>query len=381
MYDDTKAIFDDLEIPLDPRTKVSTLSVSEMQMVEIAKAVSYNSKILVLDEPTSSLTEKEVAKLFKIIRKLQSRGVGMIYISHKMEEILQISDEVTIMRDGKYVATTPAKELTTDMIIKQMVGRDLTNRFPEKTNTPAEDILEIKDFTAFYQPSLKEVNFSVRKGEVFGIAGLVGAKRTEVLESIFGMRTISSGTVIKMGKEVNNSSTRKAIKNGFALVTEERRQTGIFGMLSINFNSIIANIDHYKNKFGFLDDKNMHEDTKWVIDSMQVKTPSEKTAIQSLSGGNQQKVILGRWLLSKPDILMLDEPTRGIDVGAKYDIYRLIIDLATVGKAVIVVSSEMPELLGITDRIMVMSNGRVAGIVETKNTNQEEIMALSAKYL
>ena len=381
MYDDTKAIFDDLEIPLDPRTKVSTLSVSEMQMVEIAKAVSYNSKILVLDEPTSSLTEKEVAKLFKIIRKLQSRGVGMIYISHKMEEILQISDEVTIMRDGKYVATTPAKELTTDMIIKQMVGRDLTNRFPEKTNVPGENILEIKDFTAFYQPSLKEVNFSVRKGEVFGIAGLVGAKRTEVLESIFGMRTLSSGHVLKMAHEVNNSSTRKAIKNGFALVTEERRQTGIFGMLSINFNSTIANIDNYKNKFGFLDDKKMREDTKWVIDSMQVKTPSEKTAIQSLSGGNQQKVILGRWLLSKPDILMLDEPTRGIDVGAKYDIYRLIIDLATVGKAVIVVSSEMPELLGITDRIMVMSNGRVAGIVETKNTNQEEIMALSAKYL
>ncbi|WP_304353252.1 galactose/methyl galactoside ABC transporter ATP-binding protein MglA [Brachyspira innocens] len=381
MYDDTKAIFDDLEIPLDPRTKVSTLSVSEMQMVEIAKAVSYNSKILVLDEPTSSLTEKEVAKLFKIIKKLQSRGVGMIYISHKMEEILQISDEVTIMRDGKYVATTPAKELTTDMIIKQMVGRDLTNRFPEKTNTPTENILEIKDFTAFYQPSLRDVNFNVRKGEVFGIAGLVGAKRTEVLESIFGMRTLSSGHVIKMDDEVNNSSTRKAIKNGFALVTEERRQTGIFSMLSINFNSTIANIDHYKNKFGFLDNKKMHEDTKWVIDSMQVKTPSEKTAIQSLSGGNQQKVILGRWLLSKPDILMLDEPTRGIDVGAKYDIYRLIIDLATVGKAVIVVSSEMPELLGITDRIMVMSNGRVAGIVETKNTNQEEIMALSAKYL
>ncbi len=243
MYDDTKAIFDDLEIPLDPRTKVSSLSVSEMQMVEIAKAVSYHSKILVLDEPTSSLTEKEVAKLFKIIRKLQSRGVGMVYISHKMEEILQISDEVTIMRDGKYVATTPAKELTTDMIIKQMVGRDLTNRFPEKTNVPGENILSIKDFTAFYQPSLKDVNFNVRKGEVFGIAGLVGAKRTEVLESIFGMRTLYSGNIIKMYQEVINSSTRKAIKNGFALVTEERRQTGIFGMLSINFNSTISNIE------------------------------------------------------------------------------------------------------------------------------------------
>ncbi|WP_281816260.1 galactose/methyl galactoside ABC transporter ATP-binding protein MglA [Brachyspira pilosicoli] len=381
MYNDTKAIFDDLEIPLDPRTKVSTLSVSEMQMVEIAKAVSYNSKILVLDEPTSSLTEKEVAKLFKIIRKLQSRGVGMIYISHKMEEILQISDEVTIMRDGKFVSTTPAKELTTDLIIKQMVGRDLTNRFPPKTNTPGEGILEIQNFTAFYQPSLTDINFSVRKGEIFGIAGLVGAKRTEVLESIFGMRTLSSGKIIKNDKDIKNNTTRKAIKHGFALVTEERRQTGIFGMLSINFNSIIANIDNYKGNFGFLNNKKMREDTKWVIDSMQVKTPSEKTAIQSLSGGNQQKVILGRWLLSAPDILMLDEPTRGIDVGAKYDIYKLIIDLATEGKTIIMVSSEMPELLGITDRIMVMSNGRVAGIVDTASTNQEEIMALSAKYL
>lgn len=381
MFDDTKAIFDDLEIPLNPKTKVNTLSVSEMQMVEIAKAVSYNSKVLVLDEPTSSLTEKEVAKLFKIIRKLQSRGVGMIYISHKMEEILQISDEVTIMRDGKYVATTPSKDLTTDIIIKQMVGRDLTNRFPPKTNTPSEDILAIKDFTAYYQPSLTDVYFNVRKGEIFGIAGLVGAKRTEILESIFGMRTLSSGQIFKRDMIIKNNSTRKAIKHGFALVTEERRQTGIFAMLSINFNSIIANIDNYKGNFGFLNNRKMHEDTMWVIDSMQVKTPSEKTPIQSLSGGNQQKVILGRWLLSAPDILMLDEPTRGIDVGAKYDIYKLIIDLATEGKTIIMVSSEMPELLGITDRIMVMSNGKVAGIVETKDTNQEEIMALSAKYL
>lgn len=201
MYNETKAIFDDLEIPLDPKTKVSTLSVSEMQMVEIAKAVSYHSKILVLDEPTSSLTEKEVTKLFKIIEKLQSRGVGIVYISHKMEEILKISDEVTIMRDGKFISTTRAKELTTDMIIQQMVGRDLTSRFPEKTNIPADNILEINNLTAFYQPSLTNVNFNVRKGEIFGIAGLVGAKRTEILESIFGMRTLSSGEIIKRNKK------------------------------------------------------------------------------------------------------------------------------------------------------------------------------------
>lgn len=381
MYEKTKDIFKDLEIPLDPKTKVSTLSVSEMQMVEIAKAVSYNSKILVLDEPTSSLTEKEVQKLFKIIRTLQSRGVGIIYISHKMEEILQISDEVTIMRDGKYVSTTSAKDLTTDIIIKQMVGRDLTKRFPEKTNVPQEGILEVEDLTAYYQPSLKEVSFSVRKGEIFGIAGLVGAKRTEVLESIFGMRTLSSGKLVKKDKNIKNRNSRDALKHGFALVTEERRQTGIFAMLSVGFNATIANIDKYIDKFGLLNNRMMEDDTKWVIESMQVKTPSDKTAIRSLSGGNQQKVILGRWLLSTPDILMLDEPTRGIDVGAKYDIYKLIIDLATEGKTIIMVSSEMPELLGITDRIMVMSNGRVAGIVDTKDTNQEEIMALSAKYL
>lgn len=381
MYEKTQEIFNDLDVPLEAKRKVGTLSVSEMQMVEIAKAVSYNSKVLVLDEPTSSLTEKEVERLFKIMRRLQGRGVGIIYISHKMEEILKISDEVTIMRDGKLVSTTYAKELNTDSIIKQMVGRDLTKRFPEKTNKPSDVILTIENLTCMYQPSAKDVSFELRRGEILGIAGLVGAKRTEILESLFGMRTLKSGKIIKDGKETKNKSSRDARRNGFALVTEERRQTGIFAMLPVSFNSIIANLDKYINKIGLLNNQSMSKDVQWVINSMQVKTPSQKTSIRSLSGGNQQKVILGRWLLSSPEILMLDEPTRGIDVGAKYDIYKLIIDLATEGKGVIVVSSEMPELLGITDRIMVMSNGMVAGVVNTEETTQEEIMTLSAKYL
>lgn len=380
MYDDTVSIFKNLDINIDPRAKVSSLSVSEMQMVEIAKAVSYHSKIIVMDEPTSSLTEKEVDHLFKIIKKLQSDNVAIIYISHKMEEILKISDEVTIMRDGQYIATKDAKDLTTDEIIKLMVGRDLSQRFPSKENKPQDVILKISDLTAETEGSFTNVNFELRKGEILGIAGLVGSKRTEVVEAIFGMRGLKSGKIELHGKIVNNHSPQHAIKNGFALVTEERRSTGIFPDLSISFNSIISNLRRYKTKSGFLSEAKVYDDTKWVIDSMKVKTPSQKTPIGSLSGGNQQKVIIGRWLLTNPEILLLDEPTRGIDVGAKYEIYQLINKLAADGKGIIMISSEMPELLGVTDRILVMSNGQAAGIVNTKTTSQEEIMRLAALH-
>jgi methyl-galactoside transport system ATP-binding protein len=381
MYKNTKKIFEELDINIDPRQKIGTLSVSQMQMVEIAKAVSYDSKILVMDEPTSSLTEKEVEHLFSIIQKLKKRNVGIIYISHKMEEILKISDDVTIMRDGQWISTKNASELTIDAIINMMVGRDLSSRFPEKHNDPGKVILEVKNITAESQPSINNVSFELREGEILGVAGLVGAKRTDVLETLFGMRKLTSGKVIFKGKEIDNSSPQKAMENGFALVTEERRVTGIFERLPVDFNAVIANIDNYTGKLGLLSDKNIEKDTKWVIDSMRVKTPSQKTHIGTLSGGNQQKVIIGRWLLTRPEVLMLDEPTRGIDVGAKYEIYQLMNNLAGEGKAIIMVSSEMPELLGTTDRILVMSNGRVAGIVETKSTTQEEIMKLSAMYL
>ncbi|ERT69901.1 hypothetical protein HMPREF0202_00103 [Cetobacterium somerae ATCC BAA-474] len=381
MYEDTKKIFKELEIDVDPKAKVSTLSVSQMQMVEIAKAFSYNSKIIVMDEPTSSLTEKEVGHLFKIIKKLTDRGCGVVYISHKMEEIKEICDDITILRDGQWVTTTSLDGLSTDEIISMMVGRSLTQRFPEKTNVPQEVVLQVENLTAKNQPSIKDITFELKKGEILGVAGLVGSKRTDIVETIFGIRERESGKVIINGKEIENKTSLEAIKNGFALVTEERRATGIFPQLNIEFNSLISNMTNYEGKNKILNSSKMYGDTKWVIDSMRVKTPNQKTPIGNLSGGNQQKVIIGRWLLTSPDILMLDEPTRGIDVGAKYEIYQLMLDLANKGKGIIMISSEMPELLGVTDRILVMSNGKVAGIVNTHETSQEEILKLASLYL
>ena len=381
MYNDTINIFKDLDIKVDPRKKVADLPIAERQMIEIAKAVSYKSKVIVMDEPTSSLTEKEVDHLFKIIKKLKESGVGIVYISHKMEEIKMISDEITILRDGKWISTNDVSKISTEQIISMMVGRDLTERFPKKDNKAKEMILEVKNLTALNQPSIQDVSFELYKGEILGIAGLVGSKRTEIVETIFGMRPKEHGEIILNGKTVKNRNPEDAIKNGFALVTEERRSTGIFSMLDVAFNSVISNLDRYKNKFRLLKNKDIEKDTKWIVDSMRVKTPSQTTKIGSLSGGNQQKVIIGRWLLTEPEVLMLDEPTRGIDVLAKYEIYQLMIDLAKKDKGIIMISSEMPELLGVTDRILVMSNGRVAGIVKTSETNQEEIMELSAKYL
>ena len=380
MFAETKNILDELDINVNPKGKMNKLSVSERQMVEIAKAVSYDTKILVLDEPTSSLTEQEVSQLFKIIEKLKKKGCGIIYISHKMEEILQISDDVTIMRDGKWIATENAKDLTIDNIIKLMVGRNLENRFPPKDNVVGEVMLEIKNLSSLDGKSIKDVSFNLKKGEILGIAGLVGSGRTELLETIFGVRGTRSGEIYLNDNLISNKNPIRAIKNGFALITEERRANGIFGKLDIKFNSSISNLGNY-SKYGLLDNKQMKEDTKWVIDSMKVKTPNQGTAIKTLSGGNQQKVIIGRWLLTNPDILLLDEPTRGIDVGAKYEIYQLIIDLAKNGKGVIVVSSEMVELIGICDRIMVMSNGYISGEGDARFMTQEDIMSLATKHI
>ena len=379
MYDATKKLFDELEINVDPRTVMSKMPVSQRQMVEIAKAVSFNAKVIVFDEPTSSLTEEEVEHLFKIINMLRDRGCGIIYISHKMEEILRISDDVTVMRDGKWIATKPAKELTMNEIIKLMVGRELTNRYPPKTNKIGDVLLKVENLSGEYS-ALRDVSFEARRGEVLGIAGLDGSGRTEVLETLFGVATRRSGEIWLNGKKIKNSNPGDSIKNGFALLTEERRATGIFGILNIRENTVISSLK--KDKVGpFLSQKKMVDATKWCIESMHVKTPTQETKIRSLSGGNQQKVILGRWLLTDPTVLLLDEPTRGIDVGAKYEIYQLILNLANEGRTVIMVSSEMPELLGVCDRILVMSGGRLAGQVDAKTTNQEEIMALAAKYV
>ena len=355
------------------------MSVSQRQMVEIAKAVSYNSKIIVFDEPTSSLTEEEVEHLFRIINMLRDRGCGIIYISHKMEEILRISDEVTIMRDGKWIATKPASELTMDEIIKLMVGRELTNRYPEKDNKIGDVLLKVENLSGEYT-NLTDVSFEANRGEILGIAGLDGSGRTELLEQIFGITTKKSGKITLNGKEVKNRNPHESIKNGFALLTEERRATGIFGILNIRENTTISSLKKYQTG-PFLNKKKMKDTTDEYIKSLRVKTPNQETKISSLSGGNQQKVILARWLLTDPTVLLLDEPTRGIDVGAKYEIYQLILDLAKKGKTVIMVSSEMAELLGVCDKILVMSGGRLSGEVDAKTTNQEEIMTLAAKYV
>lgn len=378
MYQDTMDVFKELGIDVDPRRIMRTMPVSQRQMAEIAKAVSFHSKVIVFDEPTSSLTEQEVEHLFKIINMLRDRGCGIIYISHKMAEILRIADEVTVMRDGAWVATRPASELTNEEIIRLMVGRELNNQFPPKTNTPGEVALEVEHLTAQYS-LLKDVSFKVKRGEIVGLAGLDGSGRTETLENIFGIAARKEGTIRLDGKPVRNRNSRESIRNGFAMLTEERRATGIFGILTIRENTVISSLKKHIKGF-VLSEKSMAKDTQWSIDAMHTKTPSQTTKIRSLSGGNQQKVILGRWLLTDPEVLLLDEPTRGIDVGAKYEIYQLIIDLANKGKIVMVVSSEMPELLGICDRILVMSGGRLAGEVDARKTSQEEIMTLAAKY-
>jgi methyl-galactoside transport system ATP-binding protein len=380
MYDATKEIFDKLEISIDPKTRMDTMPVSQRQMVEIAKAVSYNAKIIVLDEPTSSLTEVEVEHLFRIINMLKERGCGIIYISHKMEEILRISDEVTIMRDGKWVATRPSDDITMDEIIRLMVGRELTNRFPPKQHDVSDEVvLRVDGLSAMYS-NLKDVSFDLKKGEILGVAGLDGSGRTELLENIFGSATRKDGRIYKNGKEVLNKSPEESVKNGFAMVTEERRATGIFNILSVKENTVIASLKSLKaNKF-LLSDKKIRAATSDSIEKLSIKTPSQETRIRALSGGNQQKVVFGRWLLTRPDVFLLDEPTRGIDVGAKYEIYQLIIDMAREGDSIIMVSSEMPELLGVCDRILVMSGGRLAGEVDAENTSQEEIMTLAAKY-
>ena len=380
MYKDTMAVFEELDIKVDPYRIMSTMPVSQRQMVEIAKAVSYNSKVIVFDEPTSSLTEEEVEHLFKIINMLRDRGVGIIYISHKMAEIKRISDYITIMRDGQWIATERAADLEMNDIIRLMVGRELTNQFPPKTNVPGDVYLKVDGLTGMYN-QLRDVSFYARRGEILGLAGLDSSGRTETLESIFGIRTRKEGIISLNDQPCFNRSAGESIKNGFALLTEERRATGIFGVLDIKANTVISSLKRHL-RFGlYLSEKTQREDTQHYIDAMHTKTPSQETKIRSLSGGNQQKVIIGRWLLTEPEVLLLDEPTRGIDVGAKYEIYQLILDLANKGKTVIMVSSEMPELLGVCDRIVVMSGGRVAGEVDARNTTQEEIMTLAAKYV
>lgn len=382
MNEDTKGLLEEVGLYVEPTTLLNSLTVSQMQSVEIAKAISHNAKVVIMDEPTSSLTSSEVEKLFDIIEKLKAKNIGIIYISHKMDEILRISDDITVMRDGQYVGTWPAKEMTTAKIIQAMVGRELTSLFPEKTNKVEDEVvLRLEDMTSPNHLSFKNASFELRKGEVLGIGGLVGAQRTELMEALYGMRVLKQGKIFVKGKEVTIKNPASAIANKIALVTEDRRFNGIFGVLSISDNASVASLGQYLGAFGLLNEKQIKTVVDHNVERLRVKTPSTKTKIESLSGGNQQKVILARWLANDPDILILDEPTRGIDVGAKYEIYQIINNLAAEGKSIIMITSEMSELLGVSDRIMVMCEGRIAGFLDKEEATQESVMTLATKFM
>ena len=380
MREKANQLFKRLGIYVDLDVPMKTMSVSQRQMCEIAKAVSYDAKVIVLDEPTSSLTEREVKKLFKIISDLRNDGVSFIYISHKMDEIFEICDEVSVLRDGHMITTKPVKETNMNELVSAMVGRSLEQRFPPVDNIPGEIAFEVKNLNTKYEPTLKDISFSVRKGEVFGIYGLVGAGRSELLETLFGVRTIANGEIFLNGRNLVFNNSKDAMDNHFAFVTEERKVNGMFAKGDLIYNTTICSLDKYMD-YKILANKKMKDTTTKSLKLMHTKYSDETDLITALSGGNQQKVIIGKWLARDPEILLLDEPTRGIDIGAKYEIYQLINKMAKDGKIIIVVSSEMPEILGITNRIAVMSNYRLAGIVETKDTNQEELLRLSAKYL
>ena len=380
MYEETAKLLERVHMNFDPRQKLGTLTVSQMQSVEIAKAVAGNCRVLILDEPTSSLTQNEVEALFRIVEDLKKENVAVVYISHKMDEILRISDEVTIMRDGQYIGTWDAKDLTTDFIITKMVGRELTNLYPKRENVPGDVVFEVEDFTSINPRSFRHVSFNLRRGEILGVAGLVGAQRTELMEGLFGTRSHTSGTIKYQGRELHIRRPKDAIDQGIAMLTEDRRGSGIMGVLSVADNISIASLNKYVDHGFVLNTKKINDLVEENRQKMNIKTPSGKTLIKSLSGGNQQKVLIGRWLANDPDVLILDEPTRGIDVGAKYEIYCIIADLAKQGKSIIMISSEMGELIGMSDRIMVMCDGRITGFIDGKEANQENIMALATQF-
>ena len=372
---------------VDPDALISDITVGMQQRTEILKMLYRDNEVLIFDEPTAVLTPQEIDELMKIMKNLAKEGKSILFITHKLNEIMEVADRCTILRKGKYIGTVNISETSKEELSRMMVGRNVSFSVNKKPSKPGDTVLKVEHMTVpskvHGNNAVKDVSFNVRKGEIIGLAGLDGSGRTEVLENLFGIATRKSGMIRLDGKQVLNRNARESIKNGFALLTEERRATGIFGILDIRENTVISNLKNYRSKAFplMLDDKKMRQDTQWSIDAMHTKTPTQETKIRSLSGGNQQKVILGRWLLTKPEVLLLDEPTRGIDVGAKYEIYQLIIDLANEGKVVIMVSSEMPELLGVCDRILVMSGGRLAGGVDARNTTQEEIMTLAAKYV
>lgn len=359
-----------------PETKLKDLTVSDIQMLEILKAISYDSDVIIMDEPTSAITNREVEVLFKKIADLKAKGVSIIYISHKMEEIFRIADEITILRDGSVIDTLPASELTIDKVISLMVGRTITNVYPKEQVPIGDVVLEVEGLTQ--GQTFNDVNFTVRAGEIVGFAGLMGAGRTEVARAIFGLDPITAGKIKIKGREVTIKSVEDSIENGMVMLSEDRKRFGIIPMRSVLENVSLPNLRLFIKK-GRLHARNENNTVKTYCNRMRVKTPTLETSIDSLSGGNQQKVVLAKWMLRNPDILIVDEPTRGIDVGAKFEIYKLMTDLAREKKAVIMISSELPELLGMCDRIYVMAKGRIMGELGLPDFTQENIMKLATR--
>ncbi|MCG5480164.1 MAG: sugar ABC transporter ATP-binding protein [Ensifer alkalisoli] len=373
----TAKLFERLKIHLDPDIEVRHLSVANRQMVEIAKAVSYESDVLIMDEPTSALTEREVAHLFEIIRDLRSQGIGIVYITHKMNELFEIADEFSVFRDGKFIGTHASSEVTRDDIIRMMVGREITQMFPKEDVPIGDVVLSVKNLTL--DGVFHDVSFDVRAGEILGLAGLVGSGRSNVAETLFGVTPASSGTISIDGKEIVIGTPNTAIRNRMAFLTEDRKDTGCLLILDILENMQIAVLQDRFVKGGFVSEKEVTAACDDMSRKLRVKTPNLHERIENLSGGNQQKVLIGRWLLTNPRILILDEPTRGIDVGAKAEIHRLVTELARNGVAVIMISSEMPEVLGMSDRIMVMHEGRVTGFLDRAEATQIKVMELAAR--
>lgn len=381
MNDETRSLLENLEINVKPEVRIGSLSISMQQTCEIAKAVSYNASVVVMDEPTSSLTDNEVQHLFKIINRLREQNVAVIYISHKMEEIFTIADEVSVMRDGQMIGTYDVTEMTNEKLISLMVGRDATLRFPEFKSKVGEVLLKVENLSSPNPRSFQDVSFEVHRGEILGIGGLVGAQRTELMEAIFGVRAIREGKIYVDGDEILNMTPRKAIEHGIGMITEDRRGSGIFPLMDISNNTSIASLKEYLNKLHLLKHREMKEESVRYNKALRTKTPTMETLIQNLSGGNQQKVIISRWLMTLPDVLIMDEPTRGIDVGAKYEIYQIMGQLVEQGKAIIMVSSEMPELIGMSHRVMVLCSGKCTGVLDKSECTQENIMRLATKFM
>ena len=374
MFRKTRELFDEWKINIDPKARMKDLTVSKQQMVEIAKAISYDAKIIIMDEPTSAIPEREVAHLHGMIKRLTDFGVAIIYITHKMDEVFRISDDITVFRDGKHVGSYPAKELDRDKLIKLMVGRELTDLFPKEEAEIGDVVLSVQGLNR--GAVVKDVSFELHRGEILGLAGLMGAGRTEVLETIFGIEKADSGEVVLNGRTLRIKQPADAIRAGMALLTEDRKLNGIMGVLSVRDNITTAALPRYSPR-GVLRVGEMRKDSEDQREKLRIKTPSLNQLIKNLSGGNQQKALISRWLLTVPDVLMIDEPTRGIDVGAKSEIHRLMSMLAQEGKAIIMVSSELPEVLGMSDRILVMHEGRISGELSREDANQESVMHLA----